>query len=1511
MELDSFINDLLHINDVENNSLLDINAKPSKTLLLSQSEFEDFGEYVTKIAHRTTGRQATAALKDSALASEQRVARVMNAFEWKCVDGSHDPKALDKYIGEVYKALSQKGNNPLFLGVGAVKWKLGGKKGKTIDAVTPLLIYPIRLVRSIETAPVAIDFVNDDVYLNPCFIAKLDKVWHSVAENFPHPNGAGVDLDDPVDLELLGDGKKYFDAVKQYISGSVQGEGTVFDFDKDFVVIAPYEHNELCMFYDIRRNRRKIDAHPLIERIFTKCAPYDVPDLASLPVQPSFVRARDSAQERIVKRVVNGESLIIKGPPGTGKTHTIINMIAALLAENKTVLLSSAKLSALSEVFNQMPAELRDFAMLLECETEAEAAKLNPSSVKKHFSDLLAKRRHVAPLPPMTGEDIRRAKKTKADACDFVDDYKAKAFGEREVLGYTYYEALDRLCAYDGEQIKFIKPSAALEVSSDELGTAVHIADRCGELIKTMTDNGANKFFSCPWTYYGQARSQFDACDKETAIKTYADVKRNASDVAARIRTAATTAGIPASKLKASVALLFAEGRLDYEGSVAALGIPEEMRKDIEAALAICDTADKSAPELPDNFDAERYATFACAKHIDPELTPADAEFMNKHRDFLNGIMDGDDVKRLFGFAEIIVEQMALIEKCETAAYRVFSRDLKSEDWEKIDKLCVKLEKFRGVEAPKPDLFSSGTYKKLVKFSYIPDIEFAEVVKAAIARIDMGAYAQKIVENERRISQLFGRALEPERLDSVLMLYKKCKALDIDFDGYMKYIGDVYPAIHACAERVELDRETAAKTTVATYAAAVYKKLGLDRLVKTLAPIFEDTVSKTRVTPSEAIAVAKNIEALFGLSDLLGGGSPEQIADHAERFKAEIVDHADKIKALFDAFISCGKALFPTYYSEHADEVTVDELDVFVKQSTDRDALNAALELNKLLDEGAGNIDLVAFFAPFIRGESAIRGDTDFAYILENSVLFAAVDGKTAQFGDWKNGVGGRVARSLGDIKESEERQQDATVATIANSLMMRINPDDRDFDFLHADKGFDTTLRRLFKNRAREILKLKKVFLLSASTASVLFNSDEFSKFDVVIVDEASQLEPVCALPVVSRGKQVVLVGDEYQMPPIHHFGGREDKEAEDEFGETVTLTGDLSVLSLALTDEAFPVEALACHFRSRTEALIAFSQKRFYPYMRTFPSAVPRAQGLGFKDVFVEEGTCDGGVNVKEAEAVVKELAAHFDTYFKDGKLTESVGIVAFGLQQIDKIIKLVGKNKALSEKIRTALNNYFDLPEKLIFYKTIETVQGQETDHLILSVTYGRSPDGKIMQKYGELNRGDLGRRIFNVAVTRAKSSVTVIHSVHPTDITGENVRYIGEYIDTAARFAESEHSVFSSVVEPPERGFVTKIADYLTSLGIDKERIVFNCGVTEGSVRVPLAVLSKDLKDAELGIWCETAPRPGSSYIDENCRYYNMLENRGWTLYRVYACDYVYNAEAERARLKAAVEKHVKM
>ncbi|HEX5967623.1 MAG TPA: AAA domain-containing protein, partial [Intrasporangium sp.] len=107
---------------------------------------------------------------------------------------------------------------------------------------------------------------------------------------------------------------------------------------------------------------------------------------------------------------------------------------------------------------------------------------------------------------------------------------------------------------------------------------------------------------------------------------------------------------------------------------------------------------------------------------------------------------------------------------------------------------------------------------------------------------------------------------------------------------------------------------------------------------------------------------------------------------------------------------------------------------------------------------------------------------------------------------------------------------------------------------------------------------------------------------FDVVIFDEASQVQPAQAISAISRGRQVVVAGDERQLPPTNFFTVVSDDEGTSQADEEVLTEGFESVLDVLAA--ALPTRRLTWHYRSRDERLIAFSNATMYEGgLTTFP--------------------------------------------------------------------------------------------------------------------------------------------------------------------------------------------------------------------------------------------------------------------------------------------------------------------
>lgn len=1498
--LDEFIKGLLHTDDVRGNRLLDVGVIGEGGSDKAYRLFCDSGDNSTTMLNVIRARRGKPSnktvLRDSALVKATVNSTLTEQWDWADLTGNKNAAALDKFISAAYNALDLKGNNPLFLGVGLLSWAVA--HGDEIRSVnSPLLIFPIRLVRGTNTGNVEIEFVDDDAYFNPCLIARMqDELAQSVTSNFPHPNGAGQSFDEAIDLDKLADGADYMARVGEFVAAI----GGSVSFDKDIITVAQYNHSDICMYYDVRRNKQKIYAHPLVQRVFGGGAPLPRVDDSEVTTRP--VLPTDSVQDNIIGKVAAGQSMIIKGPPGTGKTLTIANMLATLLAQGKSVLVASEKLSALAEVYAKLPERLRKFVMLLDYETEQKAAAVNPAEVRAEFKRLIKNKKEYV----YDGKyDLKysRADRAKAEAMIALGDYQAEVFGSDVAWG-SYYDALDTYYKdADLPVIEFTDGGSAAAISREDYNKLLLGVKECAAHYARLLRDG--KVTLSPW--YGVT----DKTDIEGAFSSLgyiADDMTNINYIVNKLAKAHKDipwgdctygdlydAALPNALqggdiVKAVTTLKSTDGEL-----------LTMLAGKLEQAKAAATAADKfvfTGSALSDCFD--RISDIKTVRNLN--LSVVNIVSQNAELFLRDEMTDKAAAK----FTETVNNIYALkSERDALEADVLFVLDKAKPNDAQLLKACAALAPYSGGDKTSIGLFdfkAKGAEKKIRAVCSRTDVTLKELSAAALSYSRIAECDGKIEGLSGVLAHVVGlNELSPEQTECILAVAEHSASLGVDMREFVLEC--------TTAAKIISDTKGFVKTpddyVIDSFVSAV-------ELVRAQSEL---NVALSAMCGRCGIAVEGNAllqaQSLSALLRIYNAPKFNCDAQKTEQFVSVLQGETSlvaNLKSVVKKLKDFGEKYFINAYAASPWSVTPNSSSVLLSQAKDRSAAGAALGYDNIL-RSENALPLDAFFAPIEDGRVDVPPER-FVDLFVHSYLALVIDRKMVTLGNRRNGLGKSAELAIKNFIDAENEIYECNAVRTESLCMARIDAEDDDFDFLAVDKGINMSLRVLFRTYAKAILKLKKCFIMSPSTASVLFRGEAYENFDVVIVDEASQMEPVDLLPVLFRSKQCVLVGDEYQMPPLTHFKAKNRKRISDETKE-LTLDTDISALSLALGNLAFDTEELVCHYRSKTESLIEFSQREFYPYMRTFPATVPATPDLGFTDILVADGYCEDGVNAAEANAVINALNEHFDKYYdkKRGVLSTSVGVVTFGEAQLKYVLSLVRADKKLNDMIETAWHNFDDVPDKLVFFRTIESVQGQETDNLILSLTYGKDKNGKVKLAFGELNRDATGKNIFNVAVTRAKNKVTVIHTLTARQMAGnDRIAFIRSYLAGVERFADKSGQFVSAVPEKGEH-FIGAVASYIESLGIAKERIVTDYGVTDGSVRIPIAVLSEDLSKAELGIWCELPVQKRYDYFDYNARYVTSLTGRGWKLHKVHIHDYFDNTQAEQAAIKAAVQKYV--
>ncbi|MES2900382.1 MAG: AAA domain-containing protein [Pseudomonadota bacterium] len=321
----------------------------------------------------------------------------------------------------------------------------------------------------------------------------------------------------------------------------------------------------------------------------------------------------------------------------------------------------------------------------------------------------------------------------------------------------------------------------------------------------------------------------------------------------------------------------------------------------------------------------------------------------------------------------------------------------------------------------------------------------------------------------------------------------------------------------------------------------------------------------------------------------------------------------------------------------------------------------------------------------------------------------------------------------------------------------------------------------------------LKPVWLMSPlSVSDTLPLSPDL--FDVVIFDEASQIPVEEAVPALSRARQIIVVGDEMQLPPTSFFstGGAtgEDDIVVDEDGQRIAISLDSDSL-LAQAARSLPATLLAWHYRSRHESLISFSNAAFYdgrlvtiPDTRidqeTGAAAACRSDmdnaGASGGDALLAQPISyhrlDDGVYADRRNSAEARYIAQMvrELLLRDCPL--SIGIVAFSEAQqseIESALETLGADDAhFGAKLEQAYVREDDDQFNGLFVKNLENVQGDERDLIILSICYAPGPDGKMLMNFGPINQRG-GEKRLNVIFSRARQRMAVVASIDPQAIT----------------------------------------------------------------------------------------------------------------------------------------------
>jgi hypothetical protein len=1485
-----------------------------------------------------------------------------------------------------------RGLRVLYLAFGALTWEDEDRARYT----SPLLLVPARLVAAAPRQPPVLEPAGDDPVINPALRRKLST--------------RGITLppaDDLAELPLEG----FLAAVRDAVAardGWHVSEGAVlscFSFAKEATYRDLLDHEDLAT------------AHPAVRAlaaggpggdgrglVFDEIPEHEIDGRAAPETTPVVLDA-DASQRAAIAAALDGRSFVMDGPPGTGKSQTIANMIGAALHAGKTVLFVSEKAAALDVVRDRL-AGAGLGAYLLELHSHRATRKEVAASLAKPLDTV-----PVAP-PPMPRMDVDAARKRREQ----LNAYAEAMNRTRDPLGYSLHDILGVIAnqsTVPDAPVTGLAPVADLTVEAfseiRQTVTALAAAWRPAAQGRSFVWRGVTERGSLDARLY-QAASALEALAGMTKLnETLAEVTglTRPSDAGALAgllsHLLAWPPGMPDEWLtagtmepvEASVAQVAAtlsgiaagEGQAARAAGVPWSAIPQSGLLPAVDGAALAGLAPPCAD--PGGLTAEQISGLSRAFAADADMLQERLGTLSSLASMLGlrAPVTFSDAADLLAIAELAGES----DRPERGWLSVPGYQAASEAGRALYDAHRALARAAADASAyfTPDVLQhdvqglarrfSGEHQGLGKLSaeYRAD-------KRAVADFTRDDIARETAYQQLPLAaawQSAAQALAAAEASFAPLLGRYCARAATDFDRLGRALTHAANAVHR-AHGQDLRKAAShigsdALPNPAITAIAAEARQALSAWQATLAPrpttagraeLLNGTIAqavgwlRAHLAPLHAAGAfthrvsevagrpltfgqARHLVALREAADaaherlaaqhaafhdvcgdLYAGGETDVTAlraalDWARRLRtmitggtgpltpahlkaAESAVPTPRLPAAGDAWRQARDALMAAFDPDRrADLVT--ELD---------DYDDTADLLTVMFDDTGGRDEWHTYQAA--RASLAAHGlDVAVDFCVAEHVDPAQVPQviERALLQEWAEHhirtdpalAAVRAADRDALVREYQELDR-ALIGAATGDIIRACNArrprgDAGESAIIHreAEKKTGHMPVRVLIERARHVCQaIKPCFMMSPLAVSQYLPAD--LHFDVVIVDEASQVSPADAIGCIYRGSALILAGDQRQLPPASFFGGAAGNGGDEWPDEPGDAADPESVLDLAKRSGAYRSLALRWHYRSRHEALIAFSNAAFYEgRLVTFPSRNSDGPNVGV-ELLWDEGTYRRGTsrdNPDEATRVAERVIHHYDT--RPGL---SLGVVAFSEAQAGAIEAAVSR----ARQRRPDLDRLFtDDRLRGFFVKNLETVQGDERDVVILSIGYGPDENRQLTMNFGLLSRPGGWRRL-NVAVTRARYRTEVVSSIRagdiPGSVTSDGLRQLRRYLDHAAGGLPA--------AAPGDRAggdagsaLVESVINVIRSWGYALTPQVGTSGY-----RIDIGIHYPSHPGVyALGVECDGYQYHSARAARDRDRLREkVLRDLGWNLHRIWGTSWYRDRKGEERRLQAAIE-----
>lgn len=1512
-----------------------------------------------------------------------------------------EPKQLAGALRTLDRRTTQefmdKGIWVLYLAVGFLNWT----DPDTKDGVrSPIVLIPVSLAHASPRDPMRLVLADEDPVLNPALAVRMESDFGITFPNLP-------DLED---LDLGG----FFNSISEVV-------GSRGWFITKEMAIDIFSFHKEAMYRDLKDNEEEIISNEIIRALALGensdvDLTFELPSEADLdrlhpPESLATIRDADASQTRCIVASRAGNSFVMDGPPGTGKSQTISNIIAQALIDGKTVLFVSEKIAALEVVKARL-----DEVGLGEYLLELHSHKSTRSEVAHALHRSLI--RYPKPPEGMRSADITRLKARRAE----LSDYAAAMNEVRQPIGISLHTAIGRVAkVHDLPQapLSSILPSAVDEQTYDRVlslagdlsrawgpvarrgdfdwhGVSTHYAsvggkrtviDRLEQAIESLrslrtSSTAIAEELELWWNEApGQAPQLVAVLEALKARRevparwlTVADLANTFTRFEAR-RDEAGSHGEAVSVLEASAGSAWRHidpgaftNMADATDELGASAVSWSLEDETEAGKvhdslrfakaggALLESLAVKASQLAASLGLRRDETTLERCRVLADLADMVGQSNAPEKEWLDPVA----LTKVRESAAVLNSLVgSYLKKGETLGktFRpsVLDLDLRALKI-RFDTLHTGLRKLGGAYRADKRLLAEHTYTGKVKkdtLAALPDaIEWKEIA---------GKLADAERDHSGRIGTHYYRGTDTrfedvtEALQSAARATELARDLLIDRETFQSQIGrtDTWePDVKALGSDLgeDLDRWNQLATGVLGDKADALRATKLADLTADLrastkslelawsaASHAEETVGRT-LTLGEVRELARLRQTIEQIERSITEGMGEDVETLGPEYKGletdwtslqEDLDWVGDLRQMLSGSVDqitaerllsvepdpVGLAAITKTWAEARDAVAglfVGDREAVVAADLDASYQDAE-ELLVRLQNGTVDIDEWAAFldASNQLAELGLADALRFAEaeLVEARQVVLLLERATLEtWIDWVLSEDERLAKSRSTDRDAlvdEFRRLDhGIVEASASRVMSAVNGRRPETNLGPAGVIAREGMKKRRHMPVRDLLSqtkavtqvIKPCFMMSPLSVSQFLTSD--TRFDLVIFDEASQVRPSDAANSIYRGDQVIIAGDEKQLPPTDFFS-KVTMDGDDDDYEEEQLEEFESVLKLAKGGrlESLP---LTWHYRSQHESLITFSNYSFYEGgLITFPGALHEAEDVGVELFHVDGVYRRGGArdNVIEAEKVAERVLFHAR---KHPNLT--LGVVAFSEAQASTI------EYVLDQKRRSypELDSFFT-EDRLsgFFVKNLENVQGDERDLMIFSVGYGPDEVGKVTMNFGPLNKPGGWRRL-NVAVTRARRRVEIVSSIHPDQFqptSNSGPRHLQRYLDFARRGIAALALEIEDGERDAESVFEEEVIRVIRSWGYEARPQV---GVA--NYRIDIGVIDPAQPGRYLlGVECDGAMYHSSSVARDRDRLrQEVLERLDWSIHRIWGTAWYRDRPGEEQRLREAIE-----